>query len=91
LELQPHERRTFDLRVTCHIGEVGPTAEPFDASIVKVLAAYEEHRSGAPILESSNVQFNDWIRQSQADLHMLLNARRKACTPLPGSRGLVVH
>ena len=72
IELKPQEQKRLDSRVSFIVGKKPLNGENFDHAFGKVHSAYENYRRGIARIETSNPQFNDWIRQSRADLHLLL-------------------
>jgi len=46
--------------------------------------SYEDYQKNACLIETSNEQFNDWINQSRADLHMLLTKTDYGLYPYAG-------
>ncbi|HVM50583.1 MAG TPA: amylo-alpha-1,6-glucosidase [Candidatus Acidoferrum sp.] len=81
LQLQAHERRCFESRIT-FLSERKPlNGEAFQAAFDQVNSAYNDYRKRITLVETSNPQFNEWLYQSRADLHMLLT--RTACGPYP--------
>jgi glycogen debranching enzyme len=84
IELAPQERTTCDLRIGCTVGGEQPRHEPFDAAFEKRHVKFEQHRVGLTFIVTENPRFNEWIRQSRADLHMLLTQTGSGLYPYAG-------
>jgi glycogen debranching enzyme len=84
IELAPHERTMCDLRIGCRLGEQRPRHEPVDAAFEKRHAKFEQQRASLTAILTTNPQFNDWIHQSRADLHMLLTQTSQGLYPYAG-------
>lgn len=80
LEVKPREKKCIDSRVSFLI-ENKKTNQTFERAFATVQAVYEEYCGDMTVIESSNPEFNDWLHQSRADLHMLLT--RTKCGPYP--------
>jgi glycogen debranching enzyme len=81
MTLRPQEQTTFDLRISCRVGEEPPRLQSYDNSLRNVLSARDQFQSDTTRVETSNSQFNDWLHQSHADLHMLVT--QTECGPYP--------
>ncbi|MDB6016048.1 MAG: glycogen debranching enzyme family protein [Pedosphaera sp.] len=81
LDLAAQEQKGIEIKVSCLIEKDGMDAETFEGAFDKVHAAYQDYRKDITLIETSNPQFNDWINQSRADLHMLLT--QTDCGPYP--------
>lgn len=84
MELNPKERKHLDSRASCRNGISSTPDESFDGALGKVRAAYESYRHHITRVETSNVQFNDWIHQSRADLHLLTTSTSHGLYPYAG-------
>lgn len=84
LDLKPQEQRHLDSRMSFFAEENLLHEEDFDGAFKKVHAAYEGYRTDMPAVETSNPQFNDWIHQSRADLHLLLTKTPEGLYPYAG-------
>jgi glycogen debranching enzyme len=81
LTLNSHEDRSLESRIT-FVSERKPVnGETFQPAFEQVNEAYQDYRSRITLVETSNPQFNDWLHQSRADLHLLLT--RTPCGPYP--------
>lgn len=79
-ELKAQEKKCLESKLSCLI-EKKRMDQTFGGAFAKVQAAYEDYCHDMTVIETSNPQFNDWIHQSRADLHMLLT--RTHCGPYP--------
>jgi glycogen debranching enzyme len=84
IDLDPQEEKSVDSRVSCQVGKRLIAPQSFSGAFDAVQAADEDYRRGRTELETSNPQFNDWIRQSRADLHLLLSPTAKGPYPYAG-------
>jgi glycogen debranching enzyme len=83
VELKPQEQKCIESKLSCVIDKRA-TEPTFAKAFAQVKAAYEEHCRGMTVIETSNPQFNDWVRQSRADLHMLLTQTPAGPYPYAG-------
>lgn len=84
LTLKPQEQKYIDSHISFTQNEQKPSNESFHAAQGKVHVAFENYRQGLAILETSNPQFNDWIHQSRADMHLLLTKTAEGPYPYAG-------
>ena len=84
VELATQERTRFDLRIDCRLGEGSTPNEPFDEAIEKRRTIFEQYRAGLTTIETASSRFDDWVRQSRADLHMLLTKTEWGLYPFAG-------
>jgi glycogen debranching enzyme len=82
LTLDPQCEADYYLTVSCETG--GEEVKPFDRAIGEVRRAYNARREGACVLSTSNVQFNDWLDRSMADLYMMLTRTPQGDYPYAG-------
>jgi glycogen debranching enzyme len=84
MDLAPAAQASLDYCVDCRVGE-GPRQRADLEDIQHELQrAYQTYRSGLTSFETSNEQFNKWIHQSRADLHMLLTRTEHGVYPYAG-------
>ena len=76
IHLEPRENTRLDLRIRCQAGGAGERAEPYDRALQNIRRDCSRFREDFASIETSDAQFNQWITQSQSDLHMLVS-----CTP----------
>ncbi|HEU6447618.1 MAG TPA: amylo-alpha-1,6-glucosidase [Verrucomicrobiae bacterium] len=89
IELKPQEQKAIESCVHFSLSRNSSTAredtkENFDGAFQKVHEAYEEYRKEITLVKTSNPQFNDWINQSRADLHLLLTKTPSGYFPYAG-------
>ena len=84
LDLVPHERKQIIMTVSCLVeGENLEAATPEQAFHIN-RENFEHCQTDICRIETSNEQFNDWIHQSRADLHMLLTKTSHGLYPYAG-------
>lgn len=81
LELGGQSQTMFEYQIDCQLGDRVPPESSYDSAMCRVQGRFEAQRSEFTSLHTSNEQFNDWIDQSRADLHMLLT--ETACGVYP--------
>ena len=84
LDLEAKKPQCLETRVTCLIGPKPDPEETFAGALDKVHAAFRDYRKDITLIESSNAQFNDWMHQSRADLHLLLTQTECGAYPYAG-------
>ncbi len=83
-ELDKQRPHVFETRISCLLGNQPKREESFAAAFRKVHDAYRNYRTDITLVETSNPQFNDWIHQSRADLHLLLTQTDSGAYPFAG-------
>jgi len=84
IKLKAQENLTFETTCTCLLeGERLEKTKLQDAFNTNK-KTYEDYQKNACLVETSNEQFNDWINQSRADLHMLLTRTNYGLYPFAG-------
>jgi glycogen debranching enzyme len=84
VDLEPQQQKSLDSRVSCVSGSHSNGEESFERAFGNVHTAYESYRKGMTEVETSNAQFNDWLRQSRSDLHLLLTPTQDGPYPYAG-------
>ena len=84
VELEPQEQKRIESKLGCLVGDDRLDRGTFHAAFSKVQAAYQEYCKDRTLIESSNPQFNDWLHQSRADLHLLLTRTSAGLYPYAG-------
>ena len=84
LHLKPQEQKVIDSRITFISNGESPKQDEFQDAFNQVHLAYEKYRKNITLVRSSNPQFNDWINQSRADLHLLLTHTKDGPFPYAG-------
>jgi glycogen debranching enzyme len=72
IQLKPKEEKLLELSIECHMGESVPPKLSSEMAYQKNYQLYQSLKEDICTIETSNVQFNNWLKQSQADLFMLL-------------------
>jgi glycogen debranching enzyme len=75
---------TYFVTVSCEAAERSGAQPTFDAARSHVETRLEEMVSGEPGIRSSNDQFNQWIRRSRSDLHMMITRTASGTYPYAG-------
>jgi len=84
VDLEPQERKLVESRAVFFYGDEQRSQQDFSGAVNNVTAAFEDYQKGLPKIETSNPQFNDWINQSRADLHMLITRTAQGPYPYAG-------
>lgn len=72
VHLDPKESKTFYLAIACENGDDIPNPLPHPTAYDEALSNKEKLSNQHCTIHTSNEQFNDWLGQSTADLHMML-------------------
>jgi glycogen debranching enzyme len=84
IELDPRGQKNINAEISFEVGNRAIPKANFDAAFEKVHAAFENYRKNITQVETSNAQFNNWINQSRADLHLLLTQTSEGLYPYAG-------
>jgi glycogen debranching enzyme len=84
IELNPQEQKCIDSEITFLAGANSVREENFDAAFKKVHVTFEDYQKNITQITTSNPQFNDWLNQSRADLHLLLTKTPEGLYPYAG-------
>ncbi|HTV19718.1 MAG TPA: amylo-alpha-1,6-glucosidase [Polyangiaceae bacterium] len=85
LELEPHQKFSLDLTVTCGLGPAAPQATvEFEPAMRNAAAALRDEESDRTIVHTSNPHFNRWLARSRADLRMLATQTPHGLYPYAG-------
>ncbi|HEY3855452.1 MAG TPA: amylo-alpha-1,6-glucosidase [Verrucomicrobiae bacterium] len=84
MTLEPQQKKRLEFRVSCESDSTSRNGDTFDSRFAKVHADYKDFRAKIAPVETSNPQFNDWLHQSRADLHMLLTRTSNGLYPYAG-------
>jgi glycogen debranching enzyme len=84
VDLEPKETQCLDLRIICREGRAPMTQDTFEAAADRVHRDYRRNHHNITQIETSNPQFNDWLDQSHADLHLLLTRTDQGPYPYAG-------
>lgn len=72
VHLEPRESREFYVEIACEYDHATPDAPPHPTAYKQAVADKEQLSHQHCDIETSNEQFNAWLGQSRADLHMML-------------------
>jgi glycogen debranching enzyme len=82
--LEPGERITLEIAVTCEIGDHRPRRLAHQAASDAAARRFRaEHRDDCDVC-SSNKQFDEWVTRSSADLIMMMSETRHGLYPYAG-------
>lgn len=84
IHLEPQEMKTVNCIFSCLSGDESAPMLGFDEASAANKKIYEDYREQICQLRTSNEQFNDWINQSRADLHMLVSVTPHGLYPFAG-------
>ncbi|HEY9198486.1 MAG TPA: glycogen debranching N-terminal domain-containing protein [Gammaproteobacteria bacterium] len=84
IQLPSYGEKELRLRIEFVCGEHGGKAYPYEEVLIHSAETLDYRRSGDCRLESSNVQFNNWLQHSQSDLHMLVTYTEHGAFPYAG-------
>ena len=72
VSLPPKGEQTYDLTISCELGENCAVPTTYDAAALEALEPLQQAYQQSPQIFTSNEQFNDWLNRSTADLHMMV-------------------
>jgi glycogen debranching enzyme len=84
LRLEPQGSAHVDVQVRCRNGNEDRRNGAFETAFGQVRAAYERYRASTVHVEAANQQFNAWLNQARADIHMLLTRTPHGLYPFAG-------
>ena len=92
LQLAPHETLTLSLAITCEIEDGAPArgstnaaiADRYDESYERLCAWRAAAVSEYAVIDTSNEQFNAWVRQSLSDVQMMVTDTDEGPYPYAG-------
>lgn len=84
IALEPQSDRTLVCTIACEIAEKRPAVAAHDVAFAEVSGALTRAKADHAQLETSNGLFNDWIRCSIADLHMMISPTPWGLYPYAG-------
>jgi glycogen debranching enzyme len=82
--LAPQEKKHVDCTISCGVQGQEQTPLGFEQAYDANKLIYENYRENITLIRTSNDQFNHWIHQSRADLHMLITATPQGLYPFAG-------
>ena len=83
-DLQPKGELIFSLEIGCEDGGLATKDYSFAQAARKAETEMKTLTRGLPQLTSSNSRFNDWIRRSSADVHMMTVGNPETNYPYAG-------
>jgi glycogen debranching enzyme len=72
LRLPARSEVIYEITYVCHAHDERPEVAPFEVVAEELTEELQEERVDDCEIHSSNEQFNDWVRRSFADLHLML-------------------
>jgi len=84
IKLEPRKQQQLEWRIDFLSGTETPRNESCKSAFDSIHLGNEDYRKNAAEIDTSNPQFNDWIVQSRADLHLLLTKTEKGLYPYAG-------
>jgi glycogen debranching enzyme len=84
IKLPPQTEVMFDLTISCESAEHIASIEPFDTAATAAVNALKWLESQGCEIYTSNEQFNDWVKRSSTDLHMLISETPYGLYPYAG-------
>jgi glycogen debranching enzyme len=82
VKLKPKRTLTFFLKISC--GEADDVAPSYKEAYVNVARTTKSRVKTECATVTSNIQFNDWLNRSKADLHMMLTDTEHGPYPYAG-------
>lgn len=84
IHLAPHDARDLRLSIAFILGQQQPEIHTYDEVLKQSAQTLRLRRSRDCIIETSNVQFNNWLQRSQSDVHMLTTYTEHGPYPYAG-------
>jgi glycogen debranching enzyme len=84
LALERGEQARFDVTVRCEISGGRAPAPPFSRALSGAAKRAEARRANQCLVETSNEQFNHWLRRSRSDLAMMITETPEGPFPYAG-------
>lgn len=84
INLPPHGEKELRLHIEFACDDRGGRVHPYEEVLTHSAETLNLRRAGDCQLESSNVQFNNWLQRSQSDLHMLVTYTAQGAFPYAG-------
>jgi glycogen debranching enzyme len=84
LSLGPREGITYTLTYACENGRAIERIPPFAEARSKAVARPREQRMTGCSIETANPQFDEWLRRSLSDLHLMLTETPHGLYPYAG-------
>ncbi len=84
VHLAPQGHTEYCQSILCQTGETRIEHIPYDKAYGDMRKRFDEFRADRCVIETSNVQFNNWINRSTADLYMMLTDTQDGLYPYAG-------
>ena len=84
VNLRPQEETMLDVAVACERDGATPRVVPFDAALAKEVGAAAKTRKSACGVHTSSEPFNDLVKRTTADLHMMTTQTEYGPYPYAG-------
>jgi glycogen debranching enzyme len=84
IKLPPKEEAIFDLTVSCESAEQTASTEQFDTAATAAVNSLKWLASQGCEIYTSNERFNDWVKRSSTDLHMMISQTPYGLYPYAG-------
>jgi glycogen debranching enzyme len=84
LSLGPREGTTYTLTYVCESGQPVERIAPFAEARSRAVARPREQRLTGCSIETANPQFDEWLRRSLSDLHLMLTETPYGLYPYAG-------
>jgi glycogen debranching enzyme len=84
IDLLPGESTSFDISITCEIGDAHRPPAGYDEALEAAANAQTTLRSRQCRIATSNDEFNEWLNRSGADLTMMITEREEGSYPYAG-------
>ena len=84
LHLLPREEKNFYLKISCESAGVVPRNTNYADAYTNISRIVENFRRQDCAVHTSSEQFNNWLKRSLADLHMLISETPQGLYPYAG-------
>jgi len=85
LALEPHEEVVFYLTISCEVDARTPNrALGYDLAIARATESLQELKERRSEIYTANVEFNDWVNRSHADIDMMVTWTPHGLYPYAG-------
>ncbi len=84
VDLPPQEERVIHVTVSCERGRRRPQVASYEAAARFAGHGLRELQAHAPVIVTSNDQFNAWLNRAVADLHMMTTQTHEGPYPYAG-------
>jgi glycogen debranching enzyme len=84
ITLAPGQQKSYQIRILCSNGNAKVASDSYDTGLRKLFKDDQRLCHGQCTIETSNEQFNSWLRRSSADLCMMLTETPDGIYPYAG-------